>query len=116
MKHLFSLFVAMMILSGTAWAFDDGFDSEFGKKKQKGFMDFDSPATSRDGGFTVLPPFQRDAYGPGIYSDGTGKPFMWKPDMGAPDPLSKVKPDVYGPGIGADEYGRPVRPCAWPCQ
>ena len=49
-----------------------------------------------------------DAYGPGINSDATGRPFIWKPDFGGPA-LGPIKPDAYGPGIGMDATGRPVR-------
>jgi hypothetical protein len=64
------------------------------------------------GGF--LEPYQPNAYGPGINSDATGRPFNWQPlpGYGPADPLSSVRPDAYGPGIGTDQYGRPVRPVA----
>jgi hypothetical protein len=44
---------------------------------------------------------QTNAYGPGISSDATGRPFSWQPlpGYGPADPLSPVSPDVYGPGI-----------------
>ena len=64
------------------------------------------PAPSK--GF--LPPYKQDAYGPGIWSDGTGRPFQWKTNDGQTVPFGKVKTDAYGPGIGADQYGRPVTP------
>jgi hypothetical protein len=62
------------------------------------------------GGF--LEPYQSNAYGPGINSDGTGRPFSWQPlpGNGPADPHSDVRPDAYGPGIGMDQYGRPVEP------
>jgi hypothetical protein len=54
------------------------------------------------------------AYGPGINSDATGRPFIWQPlpGNGSADTLSSVRPDAYGPGIGMDQYGRPVQPVA----
>ena len=60
----------------------------------------------------LLEPYQSDAYGPGINSDATGRPFSWQPlpGNGPADPLSDVRPDAYGPGIGMDQYGRPVQP------
>jgi hypothetical protein len=59
-----------------------------------------------------LGPATKDAYGPGINSDATGRPFTWQPQRGygKADPFIDVKPNVYGPGIGQDQYGRPVKP------
>jgi hypothetical protein len=61
---------------------------------------------------TFIEPYQPDAYGPGINSDATGRPFVWQPlpGNGPIDPLSNVTPDAYGPGVGIDQYGRPVEP------
>lgn len=62
----------------------------------------------------MLPPAKKDAYGPGVDSDATGRPFYWAPkDQPAsipsrPDATLRVKPDAYGPGTGSDQYGRPV--------
>jgi serine/threonine-protein kinase len=63
-----------------------------------------------------LGPYQPNAYGPGINSDATGRPFTWQPSPGSDpaDPLSRVSPDAYGPGIGMDQYGRPVQPAPYP--
>ena len=75
--------------------------------------DFD---VSKDG---YLPPGRRDAYGAGIDSDATGRPFFWAPKNEPrniprfPDPTLRVKPDAYGPGIGSDQYGRPVEKKGW---
>ncbi len=65
-----------------------------------------------------LEPYQPNAYGPGINSDSTGRPFTWQtlPGNGPADPNSNVTPDAYGPGIGMDEYGRPVQPTCPPYQ
>ena len=73
------------------------------------------------GGF--LGPYKPNAYGPGIHSDATGRPFSWRPQWGAsgfPDPTLSVRPNALGPGIGMDQFGRPVRracPPGWagPC-
>jgi hypothetical protein len=68
-------------------------------------------------GPVFLGPYKPNAYGPGINSDATGRPFIWEPQGSGPkffDPFLKVKPDVYGPGIGMDQYGRPVRPACPP--
>lgn len=58
-----------------------------------------------------LGPYQSNAYGPGINSDATGRPFTWQPlpGYGRGDLLSSVRPDVFGPGVGMDQYGRPVK-------
>jgi hypothetical protein len=55
-----------------------------------------------------LGPYRPNAYSPGINSDATGRPFVWRPDNGPADPFVTVRPDVFGPGIGMDQYGRPV--------
>jgi len=68
-------------------------------------------------GETFLEPITPNAYGPGINSDATGRPFTYQPDFGGngnPDPTLKVTPNAYGPGVGMDQYGRPVRPKSWP--
>ena len=63
-------------------------------------------------------PYRPNAYGPGINSDATGRPFVWQPSpgYGPADPLSSVTPNAYGPGNGMDQYGRPVRPACAPYQ
>jgi hypothetical protein len=62
---------------------------------------------------TYLRPYRSDAYGPGVNSDATGRPFRWETRDGeAVPPGVKVKPDGYGPGIGQDEFGRPVKPAS----
>ena len=65
-----------------------------------------------------LEQYQPNAYGPGINSDATGRPFVWQPSPGngPPDPLTTVRPDTYGPGVGMDQYGRPVQPMCPPSQ
>jgi hypothetical protein len=63
-----------------------------------------------------LGPYRPNAYGPGVNSDATGRPFVWKPDQGPADPFAKVRPDVFGPGIGMDQYGRAVRAACPPYQ
>ncbi len=63
-------------------------------------------------GAPLLGSTNENAYGPGIHSDATGRPFTWQPDFGGPA-LGPIKPNAYGPGIGMDATGRPVRPrCA----
>lgn len=67
--------------------------------------------------YGLLSPYKPNAYGPGINSDATGRPFVWKPEGAGPqtfDPFLKVKPDAYGLGVSMDQYGRPVRPACPP--
>lgn len=65
------------------------------------------------GGRALLGPITPNAYGPGLNSDATGRPFMWKPDFGGPA-MGPITPNAYGPGIGMDATGRPVRPACPP--
>jgi hypothetical protein len=67
--------------------------------------------------YGYLGPATPNAYGPGIHSDATGRPFMWQPQFGGlgfPDPTLQVQPNAYGLGVGMDQYGRPVRPSCPP--
>ena len=52
---------------------------------------------------------KRNAFGPGIHMDATGRPYKDNPGAGGPA-LEPVHPNVYGPGVGMDATGRPVRP------
>lgn len=67
---------------------------------------------------TFLGPYHPNAYGPGINSDATGRPFVWQPQsgFGSAGPVGNVVPNAYGPGIGMDQYGRPVRAACPPYQ
>jgi hypothetical protein len=52
----------------------------------------------------------QNAYGPGIHSDATGRPYTWQPTLGHTGTvLGPVKPDAYGPGVGMDATGKPVQ-------
>jgi hypothetical protein len=54
---------------------------------------------------------QKDAYGLGVHSDSTGRPFSWQAEGETqPNPLLEVKPNGYGLGVGSDQFGGPVRP------
>ena len=86
MKYLISILV-ILFLAGYAYG-QDIFGNEHG----------------------LLPPMQRDAYGPGIHSDGTGRPFKFKTFDGQDVGIFRVDPDGYGLGVGRDEFGRPVHP------
>lgn len=65
-------------------------------------------------GETLFKPITPNAYGPGINTDATGRPFTYQPDFGSGGGQMQVTPDAYGPGVGMDQYGRPVRPRSWP--
>jgi hypothetical protein len=66
---------------------------------------------------TFLRPYRSDAYGPGIHSDSTGRPFRWQTEDGQLVPPGiGVRPDAYGLGVGMDEFGRPVKPEPWQAQ
>ncbi|RJP74030.1 MAG: hypothetical protein C4532_03285 [Candidatus Abyssobacteria bacterium SURF_17] len=62
---------------------------------------------------TFMLPYREDAYGYGVHSDATGKPFQWK-TRGGQKTYGPVKPNAYGLGVGMDRYGRPVKPEPWP--
>jgi hypothetical protein len=72
-----------------------------------------SPQQLIPGGRLLLGPIMPNAYGPGLNSDATGKPFIWHPDFGGPA-LGPITPNAYGPGVGMDATGRPVRPACPP--
>jgi len=55
---------------------------------------------------------KKDAYGPGIHSDATGRPFFWETDTGQKY-NGPVKENAYGLGVGMDQFGRPVRAKPW---
>lgn len=72
---------------------------------------FDNPWQKQQ---SLLKPYKQNAYGPGVNSDATGRPFNWQTQDGQNlPPNTRVKPDAYGPGIGMDEYGRPVQARPW---
>jgi hypothetical protein len=102
------------------WKKPGNFLSEFGQmleglagteggKARSGQMLIPSPD-----GQIYLGPITPNAYGPGIHSDSTGRPFTYQPDFGSGGGHLQVTPDAYGPGVGMDQYGRPVRPKRWP--
>ncbi len=64
------------------------------------------PSRSHD----LLPPYKKDAYGPGAWSDSTGRAFQWQTKDGKIMPFGNVKLDAFGPGIGMDPCGQPVTP------
>ena len=66
---------------------------------------------------TFLRPYRKDAYGPGLHSDATGRPFRWRTKDGQlVPPGGRVRPDAYGLGVGMDQFGRPVKPEPWQAQ
>jgi hypothetical protein len=51
---------------------------------------------------------RRNAYGPGVHMDATGRAYHDTPsDAWVFEP---VKPNAYAPGVGSDSLGRPVVP------
>ncbi|OGP84247.1 MAG: hypothetical protein A2Z08_11195 [Deltaproteobacteria bacterium RBG_16_54_11] len=55
----------------------------------------------------LLPPYKKDAYGLGVWSDSTGRAFQWQTKYGK-SVLGNVKVDANEPGIGMDPFGQPV--------
>jgi hypothetical protein len=51
---------------------------------------------------------QRNAYGPGVHMDATGRAYRDTPSNAWV--FEPVRPNVYGPGVGSDALGRPVVP------
>ena len=109
MKRLLLTIILIGVWSGSAIS-----SHEFG---HTGLDNPDAPTNSEPQTPLLLPPISPNAYGPSINSDGTGRPFIWRP-QGEKEPLFdphlQVKPDAYGPGIGMDQYGRRVYPACPP--
>jgi hypothetical protein len=51
---------------------------------------------------------RRNAYGPGVHMDATGRAYRDTPSNAWV--FEPVRPNVYGPGVGSDPLGRPVVP------
>jgi hypothetical protein len=51
---------------------------------------------------------RRNAYGPGVHMDATGRAYRDTPSNAWV--FEPVRPNVYGPGVGSDTLGRPVVP------
>lgn len=83
--------------------------------KQSPGVSLPNDSVGADGliGTGFLGPATLNAYGPGINSDATGRPFYWRPDFGGPA-LGPITPNAYGPGVGMDGTGRAVRPSCLP--
>lgn len=61
----------------------------------------------------LFEPIQPNAYGPGVNSDATGRPFHWAPEgqqQSRPDPTIQPQLNQYGLGRSADQYGRSIEP------
>ena len=60
----------------------------------------------------LFQPFTPNAYGPGINSDATGRPFYWQatPQQQGPDVTIQPNVNQYGYGQSGDQYGRPIAP------
>ena len=90
MKYLIS-FLEVLFLVGYAYGQDDIFGNNYG----------------------LLSPMKHNAYGPGIHSDATGRPFKFKAFDGQDVGICDVKPNAYRPGISMEGFGRPVRVSVW---
>jgi hypothetical protein len=55
---------------------------------------------------------RRDAYGPGVNMDATGRAYHDRPSNAWI--FEPVQPNAYGPGVGSDTLGRPVVPAYEP--
>jgi hypothetical protein len=54
---------------------------------------------------------QRNAYGPGVHVDATGRAYHDAlPGEGRVFELAPITPNGYGLGVGMDAFGRPVVP------
>jgi hypothetical protein len=51
---------------------------------------------------------QRNAYGPGVHMDATGRAYGDTPSNAWV--FEPVQPNAYAPGVGRDTLGRPVVP------
>jgi len=95
-KTLSFIGIFLLLAGGSAFAQDDyGFGRSWGNNN--GFIQ----------------PYSRDAYGPGIHSDVTGRPFQLSTPDGHTTSFERVRPNGYGPGVGMDNYGRPVTVTPW---
>ncbi len=113
---LCGLLLGSLWLVGSAWAYHDGDVHPLGRAE----METPQPESGLLGN-GVFGPWEKDAYGPGVHRDATGRAFIWRPDDPhtlrdeirkdrPPSSLREVTPGVYGPGTGMDQYGRAVRP------
>ena len=115
MKQIFIVTIILLFFSGSVFAQDCyGAGAKRNKKNNSNYNNrtdqnqgFDS---SWDNNNSYMKPYKQDAYGPGVHSDATGKPFEWKTQNGETSRSNKVKPNGYGLGVGMDGYGRPVKP------
>ena len=107
MKQVLIVATILMVLTGSALAQDHNRSDTSQRDQQQGF------GNSWDNKNTYMQPYKPDAYGPGVHSDATGKPFEWKTQDVQTSHSNKVKADAYGIGVGMDEYGRPVKPSPW---
>lgn len=61
-------------------------------------------------GSTLLGPPNHNAYGPGVHSDATGRPFQYQTQQGSTlQGHERVRPNAFAPGLHMDQYGRPVQ-------
>ena len=109
MKQLLIVAIILMVLYGSALAQDYN-SSDTNQRYQHRS---DTSQRDQQQGFAHSWNYEHDAYGPGVHSDATGKPFEWKTQDGQTSHSNKIESDAYGLGVGMDEYGRPVKPSPW---
>ena len=113
MKTILIFTAFLLFLTGSVLAenftdqSDDQSNTETNQYNQQSGFD-----NSWDNQNTYMTPYKKDAYGPDVHSDDTGKPFEWETQDGESSNSKKVKRDGYGLGVGMDEYGKPVKPGA----
>jgi hypothetical protein len=111
MKKIFIFLISFIFLSfiiHNLLAFDEDEENDFIDSELGSETPFNSSWGNHD---TFISPYDSDAYGPGINSDATGRPFRWETQDGQTlPPGSEVEPDGYGLGVGKDQFGRPVKP------
>ena len=111
MKKLLVVIIISIFLSGPVFA-QDPYPNPYPNPYPDPIPNpFPNPFPSH-GHDTYTQPYKHDAYGPGVHSDSTGKPFEWKTQDGQKS-QGKIKIDAYGLGVGMDEFGRPVKPSPW---
>ncbi len=121
MKQLVIITIILMFLSGVALAQDLLRTNTIQPRSRVNVNRHNANQNGQHQGFgnswnnnnAYMQPYKHNAYGPGVHSDATGRPFEWKTQTGQTSHSNKVKPNGYGLGVGMDEYGRPVKPSPW---
>lgn len=94
------VFLCCLLLSACAF-----YQKAYEFREQHGPARSTSSVVSTDS--DLVGPVRLDAYGPGLHSDGTGRPFSYRTRDGRLA-VGTVVPDGYGPGVHKDQSGQPV--------